>query len=165
MARLADEYREKIVPALMEEFSYKSVMQAPRIEKITLNIGLGEAVGDKKIMEHATGDLARISGQKPVVTVARKSIAGFKIRDGYPIGTKVTLRRARMYEFLDRLVTVAMPRIRDFRGISPKAFDGRGNYSLGIKEQIIFPEIDYDKIDAMRGMNITNEYHHHHIGK
>jgi len=155
MARLSSEYREKIVPALMDEFSYQSIMQVPRIEKITLNIGLGEAVGDKKIMENATADLGAISGQKPVVTVARKSIAGFKIRDGYPIGTKVTLRRARMYEFLDRLVTVAIPRIRDFRGISPKAFDGRGNYSLGVKEQIIFPEIDYDKIDAMRGMNIT----------
>ena len=155
MARLATEYREKIAPAMMSEFSYKSAMQVPRIEKITLNIGLGEAVGDKKIMEHATSDLGAISGQKPIVTVARKSIAGFKIRDGYPIGTKVTLRRARMYEFLDRLVTVAIPRIRDFRGINPKAFDGRGNYSLGIKEQIIFPEIDYDKIDAMRGMNIT----------
>jgi len=155
MARLSTEYREKIAPAMIEEFSYKSTMQVPRIEKITLNIGLGEAVGDKKVMENATADLSAISGQKPVVTVARKSIAGFKIRDGYPIGTKVTLRRARMYEFLDRLVTVSIPRIRDFRGISPKSFDGRGNYSLGIKEQIIFPEIDYDKIDAMRGMNIT----------
>lgn len=155
MARLAAEYKDKIAPAMMDEFSYKSSMQVPRIEKITLNIGLGEAVGDKKIMENATADLGKISGQKPVVTVARKSIAGFKIRDGYPIGTKVTLRRARMYEFLDRLVTVAIPRIRDFRGINPKAFDGRGNYSLGVKEQIIFPEIDYDKIDAMRGMNIT----------
>jgi len=155
MARLSTEYREKIAPAMMEEFSYQSAMQVPRIEKITLNIGLGEAVGDKKVMENATADLGAISGQKPVVTVARKSIAGFKIRDGYPIGTKVTLRRARMYEFLDRLVTVSIPRIRDFRGISPKSFDGRGNYSLGIKEQIIFPEIDYDKVDAMRGMNIT----------
>ena len=155
MARLSTEYREKIAPAMMEEFSYKSTMQVPRIEKITLNIGLGEAVGDKKVMENATADLGAISGQKPVVTVARKSIAGFKIRDGYPIGTKVTLRRARMYEFLDRLVTVAIPRIRDFRGINPKAFDGRGNYSLGIKEQIIFPEIEYDKIDALRGMDIT----------
>jgi len=155
MARLASEYRDKIAPEMMKEFSYRSAMQVPRIEKITLNIGLGEAVGDKKVMESATADLGAISGQKPVVTVARKSIAGFKIRDGYPIGTKVTLRRARMYEFLDRLVTVAIPRIRDFRGISPKAFDGRGNYSLGVKEQVIFPEIDYDKIDAMRGMNIT----------
>ncbi len=155
MARLATEYRENIVPRLMDEFSYKSVMQAPRIQKITLNIGLGEAVGDKKVLEHAISDLTAISGQKPVVTVARKSIAGFKIRDGYPIGLKVTLRRARMYEFLDRLVTVSIPRIRDFRGISPKSFDGRGNYSLGVKEQIIFPEVDYDKIDAIRGMDIT----------
>lgn len=155
MARLASVYRDKIAPEMMKEFSYQSAMQVPRIEKITLNIGLGEAVGDKKVMENATADLGAISGQKPIVTVARKSIAGFKIRDGYPIGTKVTLRRARMYEFLDRLVTVAIPRIRDFRGINPKAFDGRGNYSLGVKEQIIFPEIDYDKIDAMRGMNIT----------
>jgi len=155
MARLATEYREKIVPAMMEEFSYKSIMQAPRIEKITLNIGLGEAVGDKKVLENAISDMTAISGQKPVVTVARKSIAGFKIRDGYPIGLKVTLRKARMYEFLDRLVSVSIPRIRDFRGISPKSFDGRGNYSLGVKEQIIFPEIDYDKIDAIRGMDIT----------
>ncbi len=155
MARLATEYKEKILPQMMEEFSYKSVMQAPRIEKITLNIGLGEAVGDKKVLENAISDLTAISGQKPVVTVARKSIAGFKIRDGYPIGLKVTLRRARMYEFLDRLVAVSIPRIRDFRGISPKSFDGRGNYSLGVKEQIIFPEIDYDKIDAIRGMDIT----------
>lgn len=139
----------------MEEFSYGSVMQAPRIEKITLNIGLGEAVGDKKVLENAIADMTAISGQKPVVTVARKSIAGFKIRDGYPIGLKVTLRRARMYEFLDRLVAISIPRIRDFRGISPKSFDGRGNYSLGVKEQIIFPEIDYDKIDAIRGMDIT----------
>lgn len=155
MARLATEYKEKILPALMEEFSYKSVMEAPRIQKITLNMGLGEAVGDKKVLENAVGDMTAISGQKPVVTLARKSIAGFKIRDGYPIGCKVTLRRERMYEFLDRLVAVSMPRIRDFRGISPKAFDGRGNYSLGIREQIIFPEIDYDKIDAVRGMDIT----------
>ena len=155
MARLATEYKEKIVPAMMEEFSYKSIMQAPRIEKITLNIGLGEAVGDKKVLENAISDMTAISGQKPVVTVARKSIAGFKIRDGYPIGLKVTLRKARMYEFLDRLVSISIPRIRDFRGISPKSFDGRGNYSLGVKEQIIFPEIDYDKIDAMRGMDIT----------
>ena len=140
---------------MVEEFSYKSVMQAPRIEKITLNIGLGEAVGDKKVLENAIRDLTAISGQKPVVTVARKSIAGFKIRDGYPIGAKVTLRRERMYEFLDRLVAVAIPRIRDFRGISPRSFDGRGNYSMGVKEQIIFPEVDYDKIDAIRGMDIT----------
>ncbi len=155
MTRLATEYKEKIVPAMMEEFSYKSVMQAPRIEKITLNIGLGEAVGDKKVLENAIRDMTAISGQKPVVTVARKSIAGFKIRDGYPIGLKVTLRRARMYEFLDRLVAISIPRIRDFRGISSRSFDGRGNYSLGVKEQIIFPEIDYDKIDAIRGMDIT----------
>jgi len=140
---------------MMEEFSYKSVMQAPRIQKITLNIGLGEAVGDKKVLENAIRDMTAISGQKPVVTVARKSIAGFKIRDGYPIGLKVTLRRARMYEFLDRLVAISIPRIRDFRGISSRSFDGRGNYSLGVKEQIIFPEIDYDKIDAIRGMDIT----------
>jgi len=139
----------------MDEFSYKSVMQAPRIEKITLNIGLGEAVGDKKVLENAISDMTAISGQKPVVTVARKSIAGFKIRDGYPIGLKVTLRKARMYEFLDRLVAISIPRIRDFRGISARSFDGRGNYSLGVKEQIIFPEIDYDKIDAIRGMDIT----------
>ncbi len=155
MTRLATEYKEKIVPAMMEEFSYKSVMQAPRIQKITLNIGLGEAVGDKKVLENAIRDMTAISGQKPVVTVARKSIAGFKIRDGYPIGLKVTLRRARMYEFLDRLVAISIPRIRDFRGISSRSFDGRGNYSLGVKEQIIFPEIDYDKIDAIRGMDIT----------
>jgi len=155
MARLATEYKEKIVPALMEEFSYKSVMQAPRVQKITLNIGLGEAVGDKKVLENAISDMTAISGQKPVVTVARKSIAGFKIRDGYPIGLKVTLRKDRMYEFLDRLVAISIPRIRDFRGISARSFDGRGNYSLGVKEQIIFPEIDYDKIDAIRGMDIT----------
>jgi len=155
MTRLATEYKEKILPALMDEFSYKSVMQAPRIEKITLNIGLGEAVGDKKVLENAIRDMTSISGQKPVVTLARKSIAGFKIRDGYPIGLKVTLRRARMYEFLDRLVAISIPRIRDFRGISPRSFDGRGNYSLGVKEQIIFPEIEYDKIDAIRGMDIT----------
>lgn len=155
MARLISEYRENIVPKMVEEFSYKSVMEVPRIQKITLNVGLGEAVGDKKVLENAVNDLASISGQKPVVTLARKSIAGFKIRDGYPIGTKVTLRRDRMYEFLDRLVSVAIPRIRDFRGISPKSFDGRGNYSMGVKEQIIFPEIDYDKIDANRGMDIT----------
>lgn len=155
MARLITEYREKVVPQMMEEHSYKSVMQVPRIQKITLNMGLGEALGDKKVLEHAVKDMTAIAGQKPVVTVARKSIAGFKIRDGYPIGAKVTLRRERMYEFLDRLVAVAIPRIRDFRGISPKSFDGRGNYSMGVKEQIIFPEIDYDKIDAMRGMDIT----------
>jgi len=155
MARLITEYREKVVPQMMEEHSYSSIMQVPRIQKITLNMGLGEALGDKKVLEHAVKDMTSIAGQKPVVTVARKSIAGFKIRDGYPIGAKVTLRRERMYEFLDRLVAAAIPRIRDFRGISPKSFDGRGNYSMGVKEQIIFPEIDYDKIDAMRGMDIT----------
>lgn len=155
MARLKAEYSEKIVPQMMEEHQYQSVMQVPRIEKITINMGLGEALGDKKVLEHAVSDMTAISGQKPVVTVARKSIAGFKIRDGYPIGAKVTLRRARMYEFLDRLVTVSIPRIRDFRGINARSFDGRGNYSMGVKEQIIFPEIDYDKIDAVRGMDIT----------
>jgi large subunit ribosomal protein L5 len=155
MARLISEYREKIVPQMMDEHKYSSVMQVPRIEKITINMGLGEALGDKKVLEHAVKDMTSIAGQKPVVTVARKSIAGFKIRDGYPIGAKVTLRRERMYEFLDRLVAVSIPRIRDFRGISPKSFDGRGNYSMGVKEQIIFPEIDYDKIDAVRGMDIT----------
>lgn len=155
MARLKQQYRENIVPEMMKEHGYKSVMQVPRIEKITINMGLGEAVGDKKVLESAVSDMTAISGQKPVVTVARKSIAGFKIRDGYPIGAKVTLRRDRMYEFLDRLVAVSIPRIRDFRGISPRSFDGRGNYSLGVKEQIIFPEVDYDKVDAIRGMDIT----------
>ena len=139
----------------MGQFGYKSVMEVPRIEKITLNMGVGEAVADKKVMDHAVADMQKIAGQKPVVTKSRKSIAGFKIREDYPIGCKVTLRRARMYEFLDRLVTVAMPRIRDFRGISAKSFDGRGNYNMGVREQIIFPEIEYDKIDAIRGMNIT----------
>ncbi|MBX2824487.1 MAG: 50S ribosomal protein L5 [Gammaproteobacteria bacterium] len=155
MARLQAHYNDTVVKQMMDEFSYKSVMEVPRIRKITLNMGLGEAVGDKKVLENAVGDMTQISGQKPVVTVARKSIAGFKIRDGYPIGCKVTLRRQRMYEFLDRLVSVSIPRIRDFRGISPKSFDGRGNYSMGVKEQIIFPEIDYDKIDTLRGMDIT----------
>jgi large subunit ribosomal protein L5 len=155
MARLIADYRERIVPLMMEEHKYQSVMQVPRIEKITINMGLGEALGDKKVLEHAVKDMTAISGQKPVVTVARKSIAGFKIRDGYPIGAKVTLRRGRMYEFLDRLVAISIPRIRDFRGISPRSFDGRGNYSMGVKEQIIFPEIEYDKIDAVRGMDIT----------
>jgi large subunit ribosomal protein L5 len=139
----------------MKKFGYKSVMEVPRIEKITLNMGVGEAVADKKVMEHAVGDMQKIAGQKPVVTKSKKSIAGFKIRENYPVGCKVTLRKARMYEFLDRLVTVAIPRIRDFRGISGKSFDGRGNYNMGVKEQIIFPEIEYDKIDALRGMNIT----------
>jgi len=155
MARLQQHYKDKVVGDLMSKFSYGSIMQVPRLEKITLNIGLSEAVTDKKVVEHAVSDLAKITGQKPVVTYARKSIAGFKIRDGWPIGVKVTLRRDRMYEFLDRLVSIAIPRIRDFRGLNAKAFDGRGNYNMGVKEQIIFPEIDYDKIDALRGMNIT----------
>lgn len=155
MTRLHEQYQTTIVKELVEEFSYKSVMEVPRVQKITLNMGLGEAVGDKKVMEHAVSDMTLISGQKPVVTLARKSIAGFKIRDNYPIGCKVTLRKQRMYEFLDRLVSVSIPRIRDFRGINPKSFDGRGNYSMGVKEQIIFPEIEYDKIDAIRGMDIT----------
>ncbi|MDJ0656182.1 MAG: 50S ribosomal protein L5 [Xanthomonadales bacterium] len=155
MSRLQQEYREKIVPSLMEKFSFKSVMEVPKITKITLNMGVGEAVGDKKIMENACAELARVSGQKPVVTKARKSVASFKIRDGYPVGAKVTLRRERMYEFLDRLINIAIPRVRDFRGLSPKSFDGQGNYSLGVTEQIIFPEIDYDQVDAIRGMDIA----------
>lgn len=155
MARLYDYYKDKVAPDLMKQFGYKSVMEVPRIEKITLNMGVGEAVADKKVMEHAVGDMQKIAGQKPVVTKSKKSIAGFKIRENYPVGCKVTLRKARMYEFLDRLVTIAIPRIRDFRGISGKSFDGRGNYNMGVKEQIIFPEIEYDKIDALRGMNIT----------
>ena len=152
--RLQTLYRETVVPALMKQFGYKSVMQVPRIKKITLNMGVGEAVADKKIMENAVGDLVKIAGQKPVVTLSRKSIATYKIRAGYPVGCMVTLRSRNMYEFLDRLVTIALPRVRDFRGVSARAFDGRGNYNMGIKEQIIFPEIDYDKIDALRGMNI-----------
>ncbi|THF63895.1 50S ribosomal protein L5 [Pseudothauera nasutitermitis] len=155
MARLQQFYKEAVVPELLKQFGYKSVMEVPRISKITLNMGVGEAVGDKKILENAIGDMTKIAGQKPVSTKARKSIAGFKIRDGYPIGCMVTLRGPRMFEFLDRLVSVAMPRIRDFRGIAAKGFDGRGNYNLGVKEQIIFPEIEYDKIDALRGMNIS----------
>ncbi|MBK1674430.1 50S ribosomal protein L5 [Ectothiorhodospira shaposhnikovii] len=155
MARLKAFYQETVVKQLMERFNYSNVMEVPRITKITLNMGLGEAVADKKIIEHALGDMTAIAGQKPVVTRARKSIAGFKIRDDYPIGCKVTLRRERMYEFLDRLVNVALPRVRDFRGISGKSFDGRGNFNMGIREQIIFPEVDYDKIDALRGMDIT----------
>ena len=155
MARLQQYYRETVAPELLKQFGYKSVMEVPRISKITLNMGVGEAVGDKKILEHAVGDMVKIAGQKPVVTKARKSIAGFKIRDGYPIGCMVTLRGPKMFEFLDRLVTVAMPRIRDFRGVGGKGFDGRGNFNLGVKEQIIFPEIEYDKIDAIRGMNIS----------
>ena len=155
MARLQQHYKETIVPKLMERFGYQSVMQVPRIEKITLNMGVGEAVGDKKVMEFAVGDMEKIAGQKPVVTKAKKSVAGFKIRDGWPIGCKVTLRRDRMYEFLDRLINISIPRIRDFRGLSAKSFDGRGNYSMGVKEQIIFPEVEYDMVDALRGMDIT----------
>lgn len=155
MARLQEFYRETVMNQLTEQFGYKSVMEVPRITKITVNMGVGEAVADKKVIDHALDDLAKISGQKPVTTRARKSVANFKIREDYPIGCKVTLRRERMYEFLDRLITVAIPRIRDFRGFSAKSFDGRGNYSMGIKEQIIFPEVDYDKIDQLRGMDIT----------
>ena len=155
MARLQQHYREKVVPELTEKFGYKSPMQVPRLTKITLNMGVSEAVADKKVMDHAVSDLTKISGQKPVVTKARKAIAGFKIREQQPIGCMVTLRGVRMYEFLDRFVTVALPRVRDFRGISGRAFDGRGNYNIGVKEQIIFPEIEYDKVDALRGMNIS----------
>ena len=155
MARLREFYKDTVVPELIKQFGYKSVMEVPRIEKITLNMGVGEAVADKKVMEHAVSDLEKIAGQKPVVTVARKSIAGFKIRDNYPVGCKVTLRRDQMFEFLDRLITIALPRVRDFRGVSGKSFDGRGNYNMGVREQIIFPEIEYDKIDALRGLNIT----------
>ena len=155
MTRLQTHYKDVVAPALMKQFGYKSTMQVPRISKITLNMGVGEAVADKKIMDHAVGDMKKIAGQKPVVTLSKKSIAGFKIRDGYPIGCMVTLRANRMYEFLDRLITVSLPRVRDFRGISGRSFDGRGNYNMGIKEQIIFPEIEYDKIDALRGMNIS----------
>ena len=155
MARLREFYKDTVVPELIKQFGYKSVMEVPRIEKITLNMGVGEAVADKKVMEHAVSDLEKIAGQKPVVTVARKSIAGFKIRDNYPVGCKVTLRRDQMFEFLDRLITIALPRVRDFRGVSGKSFDGLGNYNMGVREQIIFPEIEYDKIDALRGLNIT----------
>jgi large subunit ribosomal protein L5 len=155
MARLQEYYKQSVVPQLRERFGYKSIMEVPRITKVTLNMGVGEAVGDKKILENAVGDMTKIAGQKPVVTKARKAIAGFKIREGYPIGCMVTLRGTRMFEFLDRLVTIAMPRIRDFRGVGGKGFDGRGNYNIGVKEQIIFPEIEYDKIDALRGMNIS----------
>ncbi|OGB50598.1 MAG: 50S ribosomal protein L5 [Burkholderiales bacterium RIFCSPLOWO2_12_67_14] len=155
MARFQEIYRDKIAPSLVEKFGYKSVMEVPRITKITLNMGVSEAVADKKVMDNAVGDLTKIAGQKPVVTKARKAIAGFKIREQQPIGCMVTLRGARMYEFLDRFVTVALPRVRDFRGISGKAFDGRGNYNIGVKEQIIFPEIEYDKVDALRGLNIS----------
>ena len=155
MARLYEYYKDTVVNQLKEQFNYSSVMQVPKISKITLNMGLGEAVGDKKVIDHAVSDMTKIAGQKPVVCLARKSVAGFKIREGWPIGCKVTLRRDRMYEFLDRLIAVAIPRVRDFRGLSAKAFDGRGNYSMGVQEQIVFPEIDYDKIDALRGMDIT----------
>jgi large subunit ribosomal protein L5 len=155
MARLKDIYRNEIAPKLKEDLQLANVMEIPRITKITLNMGLGEAIGDKKVIEHALGDMEKIAGQKPVVTYARKSIAGFKVREGWPIGIKVTLRGDRMYEFLDRLITISLPRVRDFRGLNAKSFDGRGNYSMGVKEQIIFPEIDYDKIDALRGMDIT----------
>ena len=155
MARLLETYREKLVPELTKRFGYKSVMEVPRITKITLNMGVGEAVADKKIMDNAVADLAKIAGQKPVVTKARKAIAGFKIREGYPIGCMVTLRGVRMYEFLDRLIPVALPRVRVFRGVSGRSFDGRGNYNFGVKEQIMFPEIEYDKVDALRGLNIS----------
>ncbi len=155
MTRLQKDYQERVVGLLRERFGFKSVMQVPRLEKITLNMGVGEAVADKKVMDNAVADLRKIAGQQPIVTFARKSVAGFKIREGWPIGCKVTLRRERMYEFMDRLVSVAIPRIRDFRGLSAKSFDGRGNYSMGVREQIIFPEIDYDKIDTLRGLDIT----------
>ena len=155
MARLQQHYREKVVPDLTAKFGYKSPMQVPRLTKITLNMGVSEAVADKKVMDHAVGDMGKIAGQKPVVTKARKAIAGFKIREQQAIGCMVTLRGVRMYEFLDRIVTVALPRVRDFRGISGRAFDGRGNYNIGVKEQIIFPEIEYDKVDALRGLNIS----------
>ena len=155
MAKLHDFYKDTVVAELQKQFGYKSVMQVPRIEKITLNMGVGEAISDKKVLEHATNDLTAISGQKPITTVARKSVAGFKIREGYPIGTKVTLRGERMWEFLERLISISIPRIRDFRGLNPKSFDGRGNYSMGVREQIIFPEIEYDKIDKIRGLDIT----------
>ena len=155
MSRLQEYYHDSVIPRLREQFQYKSVMEIPRISKITLNMGLGEAIADKKIIDNAVDDMTRISGQKPVITYSKKSVANFKLRDGWPIGCKVTLRSDRMYEFLDRLISIAIPRIRDFRGFSPKSFDGRGNYSIGIKEQIVFPEIDFDKIDALRGMDIT----------
>ncbi|MEH0167229.1 50S ribosomal protein L5 [Paucibacter sp. JuS9] len=155
MARLQAIYREKVVPGLVEKFGYKSIMEVPRITKITLNMGVSEAVADKKVMDHAVSDLTKIAGQKPVVTKSKKAIAGFKIRDNVPIGCMVTLRGVQMYEFLDRFVTIALPRVRDFRGISGRSFDGRGNYNIGVKEQIIFPEIEYDKVDALRGLNIS----------
>jgi large subunit ribosomal protein L5 len=155
MARLKETYRKDVVPALTKQFGYKSTMEVPRIEKIVLNMGVGDATADKKLLDNAVGDMTKLSGQKPVITKARKAIAGFKIREGYPIGCMVTLRHDRMFEFLDRLISVALPRVRDFRGVSGKGFDGRGNYNMGVKEQIIFPEIEYDKIDKLRGMNIT----------
>ena len=155
MARLREIYKKEIVPALTEQFGYKSIMQVPRVSKVILNMGVGEAIGDKKILENAAADMQKIAGQKPVITKARKAIAAFKIREGYPIGCMVTLRESRMYEFLDRLISIALPRVRDFRGVSGRSFDGRGNFNMGVKEQIIFPEIEYDKVDAMRGMNIT----------
>ena len=155
MARLQEYYKETVMPALQQQFGYKSAMEIPRISKIVLNMGVGEAVGDKKLLDNAVSDMQKVAGQKPVVTKSKKSIAVFKIREGYPIGCMVTLRRDRMYEFFDRLVTIALPRVRDFRGVSGRAFDGRGNYNMGVKEQIIFPEIEYDKIDVLRGMNIT----------
>ena len=155
MARLKEQYKKDVVPALIKQFGYTSVMQVPRIEKIVINMGVGEAVADKKVLDNAVADMQKIAGQKPVVTKARKAIAGFKIREGYPIGCMVTLRQERMFEFLDRLVSIALPRVRDFRGVSGKGFDGRGNYNMGVKEQIIFPEIQYDQIDKLRGMDIT----------
>jgi large subunit ribosomal protein L5 len=155
MSRLENYYKETVVPQLQEKFSYSNIMEVPRLTKITLNMGVGEAVGDKKVMDRAVGDMTAIAGQKPIVTYARKSVASFKIRDGWPVGCKVTLRRERMYEFMDRLVNVAIPRIRDFRGLNRRSFDGKGNYSMGVKEQIMFPEIDYDQIDVIRGMDIT----------
>ena len=155
MARLKDFYSDTVTGKLREQFDYKNVMEIPRLTKITLNMGVGEAVADRKVMEHAVADMTKIAGQKPVVIKARKSVAGFKVREGWPVGCKVTLRRDQMYEFLDRLINVAIPRVRDFRGMNPKSFDGRGNYNMGVKEQIIFPEIDYDKIDTLRGMDIT----------
>jgi large subunit ribosomal protein L5 len=155
MSRLQTYYKETVVPQLMEQLGFKNVMEVPRVTKVTLNMGVGEAVADKKVMDRATADLELIAGQKPIVTMARKSVASFKIRDGWPVGCKVTLRRERMYEFLDRLVNIAIPRIRDFRGLNRRSFDGKGNYSMGVKEQIMFPEIDYDKIDAIRGLDIT----------
>ena len=155
MAALREVYRDELVPKLKEELGFDNVMQVPRITKITLNMGVGEALGDKKVLDNAAGDLQKIAGQKPIITKARRSIAGFKVREGWPIGCKVTLRGERMYEFLDRLISIAIPRVRDFRGISPKSFDGRGNFAMGVSEQIIFPEIDYDQVDALRGMDIT----------